>query len=35
MKDRLILLFKESPERTLSSLEQQLHIENKEQREDL
>lgn len=35
MKNRLILLFKESPERTLSSLEQQLHIENKEQREDL
>lgn len=35
MKDRLILLFKESPERTLSSLEQQLHIENEEQREDL
>lgn len=35
MKDQLILLFRESPDRTLSSLEAQLHIEGQEQRDEL
>lgn len=35
MKDQLILLFRESSERTLSSLEEQLHIKDDEEKAEL